>query len=203
MKVVSMQKEPLIKRIFYMIINFFKMLFLYVIKFILIVFGLEDKEEKVSKEIIVVTEELKSGKKEIREPNFSVPVDPSSLTVEADNHPDEIKKKKETVVYKHISNEKNGNIRIFTITNEMLDRIIDSYIEEKEEVKVLKFDKDLKEDYKDWKKEIIFPQIKLYLGRKSKIKQEKCTSTIRWCIKSNFKYSSKNGRRNQTRYKLY
>jgi len=161
-----MNKEPLIKRIFYMIINFFKMLFLYVIKFILIIFGLEDKEEKVSKEIIVVTEELKSGKKEIREPNFSVPVDPSSLTVEADNHPDEIKKKKETVVYKHISNEKNGNIRIFTITNEMLDRIIDSYIEEKEEVKVLKFDKDLKEDYKDWKKEIIFPQIKVEFEKK-------------------------------------
>lgn len=161
-----MQKEPLIKRIFYMIINFFKMLILYVIKFILIIFGLEDKEEKVNKEIIVVTENLKSGKKEIREPNFSVPVDPSSLTVEADNHPDEIKKKKETVVYKHISNEKNGNIRIFTITNEMLDRLIDSYIEEKEEVKVLKFDKDLKEDYKDWKKEIIFPQIKVEFEKK-------------------------------------
>lgn len=161
-----MKKEPFIKSIFYMIINFFKMLFLYVIKFILIIFGLEDKEEKVNKEIIVVTEELKSGKKEIREPSFSVPVDPSSLTVEDDNHPDEIKKKKETVVYKHISNEKNGNIRIFTITNEMLDRIIDSYIEEKEEVKVLKFDKDLKEDYKDWKKEIIFPQIKVEFEKK-------------------------------------
>lgn len=161
-----MYKEPLIKKIVYILINFFKMLFLYIVKLILIIFGLEDKEEKVNKEIIVVTEELKSGKKEIREPNFSVPVDPSSLTVETGNHPDDIKKKKETVIYKHISNEPNGNIRIFTITNEMLDRIIDAYIEEKEEVKVLKFDKDLKEDYKDWKKEVIVPQIRLEFEKK-------------------------------------
>ena len=161
-----MQEVPLIVKIWNMIKNFFKMLILYIIKFILIIFGLEDKEEKVNKEIIVVTENLKSGKKTIREPNFSVPVDPSSLTTDPGNHPDELKKKKETVVYKHISNQYNGNIRIFTVTSEMIDRIIDSYIEEKEEVKVDKFDKDLKEDYKDWKKEIIVPLVKIEFEKK-------------------------------------
>lgn len=161
-----MQEVPLIIKIWNMIKNFFKMLILYIIKFILIIFGLEDKEEKVNKEIIVVTEELKSGKKTIREPNFSVPVDPSSLTTDPGNHPDELKKKKETVVYKHISNQYNGNIRIFSVTSEMIDRIIDSYIEEKEEVKVDKFDKDLKEDYKDWKKEIIVPLVKIEFEKK-------------------------------------
>lgn len=161
-----MQEVPLITKIWNMIKNFFKMLILYIIKFILIIFGLEDKEEKVNKEIIVVTEELKSGKKTIREPNFSVPVDPSSLTTDPGNHPDELKKKKETIVYKHISNQYNGNIRIFSVTSEMIDRIIDSYIEEKEEVKVDKFDKDLKEDYKDWKKEIIVPLVKIEFEKK-------------------------------------
>lgn len=161
-----MQEVPLIIKIWNIIKNFFKMLILYIIKFILIIFGLEDKEEKVNKEIIVVTEELKSGKKTIREPNFSVPVDPSSLTTDPGNHPDELKKKKETVVYKHISNQYNGNIRIFSVTSEMIDRIIDSYIEEKEEVKVDKFDKDLKEDYKDWKKEIIVPLVKIEFEKK-------------------------------------
>lgn len=161
-----MQEVPLIIKIWNMIKNFFKMLILYIIKFILIIFGLEDKEEKVNKEIIVVTEELKSGKKTIREPNFSVPVDPSSLTTDPGNHPDELKKKKETIVYKHISNQYNGNIRIFSVTSEMIDRIIDSYIEEKEEVKVDKFDKDLKEDYKDWKKEIIVPLVKIEFEKK-------------------------------------
>ncbi|MGN1336994.1 MAG: hypothetical protein ACI4WW_00765 [Candidatus Coprovivens sp.] len=161
-----MQEVPLIIKIWNMIKIFFKMLILYIIKFILIIFGLEDKEEKVNKEIIVVTEELKSGKKTIREPNFSVPVDPSSLTTDPGNHPDELKKKKETVVYKHISNQYNGNIRIFSVTSEMIDRIIDSYIEEKEEVKVDKFDKDLKEDYKDWKKEIIVPLVKIEFEKK-------------------------------------
>lgn len=161
-----MQEVPLIIKIWNMIKNFFKMLILYIIKFILIIFGLEDKEEKVNKEIIVVTEELKSGKKTIREPDFSVPVDPSSLTTDPGNHPDELKKKKETVVYKHISNQYNGNIRIFSVTCEMIDRIIDSYIEEKEEVKVDKFDKDLKEDYKDWKKEIIVPLVKIEFEKK-------------------------------------
>ena len=155
-----MEEVPMIIKIFNVIKNFFKMLILYIIKFILIIFGLEDKEEKVNKEIIVVTENLKSGKKTIREPNYSVPVDPSSLTTDPGNHPDEIKKKKETIVYKHISGQYNGNVRIFTVTNEMVDRIIDSYIEEKEEIKLDKFDKDLKEDYKDWKQEIIVPQIK-------------------------------------------
>ena len=161
-----MQEVPLIIKIWNIIKNFFKMLVLYIIKFILIIFGLEDKEEKVNKEIIVVTEELKSGKKTIREPNFSVPVDPSSLTTDPGNHPDELKKKKETVVYKHISNQYNGNIRIFSVTSEMIDRIIDSYIEEKEEVKVDKFDKDLREDYKDWKKEIIVPLVKIEFEKK-------------------------------------
>ena len=161
-----MQEVPLIIKIWNMIKNFFKMLILYIIKFILIIFGLEDKEEKVNKEIIVVTEELKSGKKTIREPNFSVPVDPSSLTTDPGNHPDELMKKKETVVYKHISNQYNGNIRIFSVTSEMIDRIIDSYIEEKEDVKVDKFDKDLKEDYKDWKKEIIVPLVKIEFEKK-------------------------------------
>lgn len=161
-----MQEVPLIIKIWNMIKNFFKMLILYIIKFILIIFGLEDKEEKVNKEIIVVTEELKSGKKTIREPNFSVPVDPSSLTTDPGNHPDELKKKKETVVYKHISNQYNGNVRIFSVTSEMIDRFIDSYIEEKEDVKVDKFDKDLKEDYKDWKKEIIVPLVKIEFEKK-------------------------------------
>lgn len=165
-KVIFMQEVPLIIKIWNMIKNFFKMLILYIIKFILIIFGLEDKEEKVNKEIIVVTEELKSGKKTIREPNFSVPVDPSSLTTDPGNHPDELKKKKETVVYKHISNQYNGNIRIFSVTSEMIDRIIDSYIEKKEDVKVDKFDKDLKEDYKDWKKEIIVPLVKIEFEKK-------------------------------------
>ena len=165
-KVIFMQEVPLIIKIWNMIKNFFKMLILYIIKFVLIIFGLEDKEEKVNQEIIILTENLKSGKKTIREPNFSVPVDPSSLTTDPGNHPDELKKKKETVVYKHISNQYNGNIRIFSVTSEMIDRIIDSYIEEKEEVKVDKFDKDLKEDYKDWKKEIIVPLVKIEFEKK-------------------------------------
>ena len=46
-KVIFMQEVPLIIKIWNMIKNFFKMLILYIIKFILIIFGLEDKEEKV------------------------------------------------------------------------------------------------------------------------------------------------------------
>ena len=159
-----MEQVPLIKRIFNAIINFFKMLFLYIVKFFLILFGMEEKKEQVTKEIIVVTEELKSGKKEIKEPEFSVPVDPSSIV----NIPkdDEKGKKDEHVIYKHISNQADGNVRIYTISFEFIDKLINNYIEEKEEIKLEKIDKDLKKDIKEWKEEIIVPQIKLEFKKK-------------------------------------
>lgn len=160
-----MEQVPLIKRIFNVIINFFKMLFLYIVKFFLILFGMEEKKEQVSKEIIVVTEELKSSKKEIKEPEFSVPVDPSSI-VNNPNGNDEKVKKDEHVIYKHISNQADGNVRIYTISFEFIDKLINNYIEEKEEIKLEKIDKDLKKDIKEWKEEIIVPQIKLEFKKK-------------------------------------
>lgn len=160
-----MEQVPLIKRIFNAIINFLKMLFLYIVKFFLILFGMEEKKEQVNKEIIVVTEELKSGKKEIKEPEFSVPVDPSSI-VNNPNGNDEKVKKDEHVIYKHISNQADGNVRIYTISFEFIDKLINSYIEEKEEIKLEKIDKDLKKDIKEWKEEIIVPQIKLEFKKK-------------------------------------
>lgn len=160
-----MEQVPLIKRIFNAIINFLKMLFLYIVKFFLILLGMEEKKEQVSKEIIVVTEELKSSKKEIKEPEFSVPVDPSSL-INNPNGNDEKVKKDEHVIYKHISNQADGNVRIYTISFEFIDKLINSYIEEKEEIKLEKIDKDLKNDIKEWKEEIIVPQIKLEFKKK-------------------------------------
>lgn len=161
-----MNKVSFIRRLYYMIINFLKMLFLYIVKFFLIIFGMEEKEKKVNEEIIVVTKNLKNDKKEIKEPNYVVPVDPSSLVVDTGSKPEDQKNMKEQVIYKHISNQKDGKVRIYTVTLENIDKIINQYIEKKEEINLKKINKELKEDIKEWKEEHIVPQVKIELEKK-------------------------------------
>ena len=57
---------------------------------------------------------------------------------------------KEQVIYKHISNQKDGKVRIYTVTLENIDKIINQYIEKKEEINLKKINKELKEDIKEW-----------------------------------------------------
>lgn len=158
-----MEKMPILKRILYIIINFLKMIFLYIVDFILYLFGRQ--EENIKKEIIVVTKELKHGTVTLRDGEYSVPIDPSSLVSDPGNSPDEVLKRKEHIVYKHISNQYDGSIKMFTVTTEMINTIIDEYIEEKEEITLKKLDKEKIKVYELWKEEIIVPKVKIELEK--------------------------------------
>lgn len=169
-----MEKMPILKRIIYIIINFFKMMFLYIVNFILYLFGRDN--ESIREHIIVVTKDIKHNKVELRDSDYSVPIDPSSLVSDPGNAPDEVLKRKEHIIYKHISNQYDGNIRMYIVTLEMINTIIDDYIEKKEEIELKDLDKEKNKIYELWKEEIIVPKIKkelerMYIDNEDKLKK--------------------------------
>lgn len=145
-------KNSLFKRILYAIINFFKILLLYIIKFFLIFFPNNKKQEKQKVEEKITEIKTQKKKKYFKTANTSTPDSMSEKKLEFKINDEiiseEIKYFKQTL--------SDNQLYLLSILNEE----INNYLYKKEDIDIKKVDKELEDTIIELKKLIIPPIIK-------------------------------------------